>query len=77
MPDSADFGRLIVRFDADLTRLEDKMNRAVRVTQRTARDMERSVNGVNLQRGLGNIISSGQTRVMQEATARMGLMVSA
>ncbi len=74
MPDNADLGRLIVRFDADLTRLEAKMGQAVRATQRTARQMEQAVSGVNLQRGLGNIISSGQSRVMEAATSRLGVM---
>lgn len=77
MPDNADLGRLIVRFDADLTRLEAKMSQAVRSTQRTAQQMEQSVSGVNLQRGLGNIISSGQSRILGEATSRLGLFGSA
>ena len=76
MPD-ADLGRLQVRFDADITRLEQKLNQALQRTSRTARQMQDTVGRINLDSAIGSAFSSARNRVMADATRNVGMFGTA
>jgi len=72
MNESIDMARLVVRLDADITRLEAGLSRAVRKSQQTAHEIERSGMG----EAIANIMTSSRARIMEEGAASLGVLGS-
>lgn len=72
MSESIDMARLVVRLDADITRLEAGLARAVRRSQQTAHEIERSGMG----EAIANIMTSSRARIMEEGAASLGVLGS-
>lgn len=68
--DDATLARLVVRLDADVSRLETGLNRAVTRARSSARQIEQS----GLSQALNNAMGAGRNRAVEEGIGRIGVL---